>query len=56
MGFPYDQGTWEGVSGAIFMGFGTATPGLFTLIAIVVAVVLLAVGQKTEAAKYRDYK
>ena len=56
MGFPFEKGTWEGVSGAIFMGFGTATPGIFTLIAIVVSVVLLAVGQKTEAAKYRDHK
>ncbi|MEM6589223.1 MAG: hypothetical protein AAF641_12310 [Pseudomonadota bacterium] len=56
MGFPYDQGTWEGVSGAIFMGFGSAMPGIFTVIAIAVSVALLAIGQKTEAAKYRDHK
>jgi hypothetical protein len=56
MGFPYDQGTWDGVSGAIFMGFGTSMPGTFTVIAIVVCIVLLALGQKTEASKYRDHK
>ena len=56
MGFPYDTGSYEGVSGAIFMGFGTSMPGMFTVIAIVVAVVLLAAGQATEAAKYRDHK
>lgn len=56
MGFPYDQGTWEGVSGAIFMGFGTSAPGIYTAIAIIVAIALLAIGQKTEADKYRNHK
>lgn len=56
MGFPYDTGSYEGVSGAIFMGFGTAAPGMFTVIAIAIAVLLLALGQKTEADKYRDHK
>lgn len=56
MGFPYEPNSWDGVSGAIFMGFGSSMPGMFTVIAIVVAVVLLALGQKTEAGKYRDHK
>ncbi len=56
MGFPYDTGSYEGVSGAIFMGAGTSMPGMFTVLAIVVSVVLLAAGQATEASKYRDHK
>ncbi len=56
MGFPYDTGSWEGVSGAIYMGYGTALPGIFSAIAIVVCIVLLAMGQKTESSKYRDHK
>ncbi|MEO0773567.1 MAG: hypothetical protein AAFZ04_10335 [Pseudomonadota bacterium] len=56
MGFPYDTGSYEGVSGAIFMGFGSSMPGIFTVIAIVVAVGLLVAGQATEASKYRNHK
>ena len=56
MGFPYDTGSYEGVSGAIFMGFGSSMPGVFTVIAIVVAVGLLVAGQATEAGKYRNHK
>jgi len=29
MGFPFEDATWEGVSGPIFMGFGTAMPGIW---------------------------
>ena len=56
MGFPFDTPTWDGVSGAIFMGAGGSAPGVYTLIAIIVAILLLAFGQKTEAGKYRDHK
>ena len=56
MGFPYDTPTWDGVSGAIFMGAGGSAPGVYTLIAIVIAILLLVFGQKTEAGKYRDHK
>lgn len=56
MGFPFENGTWTDVSGPIFMGHGTSMPGLFTLIAIVVCVVALAVGQRAEAKKYSDHK
>jgi hypothetical protein len=56
MGFPFDTPTWDGVSGAIFMGAGGAMPGLFTLIAIVLCVVALALGQKTENSKYKNHE
>ncbi|MEL7257960.1 MAG: hypothetical protein AAFN80_08970 [Pseudomonadota bacterium] len=56
MGFPFDTASWDGVSGAIFPGLGSSMPGTFTVIAIAIAVVLLAFGQKTEAGKYRNHK
>ncbi|WP_341368092.1 hypothetical protein [Yoonia sp. BS5-3] len=56
MGFPFENATWDGVSGPIFMGYGTALPGLFTVLSIVICIVALAVGQKAEAAKYAKYK
>ena len=34
MGFPYEPASWDGVSGAIFMGFGGGAPGFYSLIAI----------------------
>ena len=56
MGFPYDPQSWDGVSGPIFMGYGTSMPGIFTVIAIIVCIATLAVGQSKEAAKYRDFE
>jgi len=56
MGFPYEGGTWDGVSGPIFMGYGTSMPGLFTVLAIIVCIAALVIGQGKEAAKYRNYK
>jgi hypothetical protein len=56
MGFPYDPQSWDGVSGAIFMGAGSSMPGMFTALAIIVAILMLVFGQKTEAGKYRDHK
>ncbi|SHL86987.1 hypothetical protein SAMN05443432_103210 [Roseovarius litoreus] len=56
MGYPFDTPTWDAASGAIFMGAGGALPGLFTLIAIVICVLALALGQAKEAAKYKNHK
>ncbi|MEM8582203.1 MAG: hypothetical protein AAGF50_13490 [Pseudomonadota bacterium] len=56
MGFPFEQGTWEGVSGAIFMGLGTAMPGLYSVIAIAVCIGALAIGQGMESSKYKNHK
>lgn len=57
MGFPFDNGgTWTDVSGPIFMGAGSAMPGFFALIGIVICVVALAVGQRKEATKYSNHK
>lgn len=56
MGFPYDEATWNAAEGAIFMGFGGFAPGLYSLIAIVLLLGALAVGQMAEAKKYKDHK
>ncbi|MCR9115134.1 MAG: hypothetical protein NXH84_17780 [Rhodobacteraceae bacterium] len=56
MGFPFDTPTWDGVSGPIFMGTGGAMPGLFTMIAIGLCVLALAMGQATENNKYKNHK
>lgn len=57
MGFPYDNGgTWTDVAGPIFMGTGGSAPGFYSLIAIVICIAALAIGQRAEAAKYADHK
>lgn len=56
MGFPYDPASWDGVSGPIFMGYGSSMPGIFTAIAIIICIAALVIGQGAEAAKYRDHK
>ena len=39
--FPYSEASWSAVDGAMFMGWGTALPGITTLIA---AAILFAFG------------
>ncbi|MEM6375214.1 MAG: hypothetical protein AAF686_03180 [Pseudomonadota bacterium] len=56
MGFPFEGDTWEGVSGAIFMGLGTAAPGVYSVIAIAICIGALAIGQSMESSKYKDHK
>ncbi|MDR9392850.1 hypothetical protein [Roseovarius sp. SYSU LYC5161] len=56
MGFPFDTQSWDAASGAIFMGAGGAMPGLYTIIAIGLCILALAMGQKTEMSKYDNHK
>ncbi|WP_415918977.1 hypothetical protein [Tateyamaria sp. SN6-1] len=55
MGFPYDEASWSVVDGAMFMGWGSAMPGLYTLIAAVICIAVLLFGQKTESAKTKQF-
>ncbi|MFT6024697.1 MAG: hypothetical protein ACI9PY_002828 [Ascidiaceihabitans sp.] len=55
MGFPYDTPDWAVVDGAMFMGWGTAMPGLYTAIAAVICVVVLVVGHGSEAKKAKRF-
>lgn len=55
MGFPYEEASWSVVDGAMFMGWGSAMPGLYTLIAAVICVGVLVVGQSSETAKAKRF-
>lgn len=53
--FPYDQASWDAVDGAMFMGWGGSLPGLTTLIAAIICIVVLAIGQRSETAKAKTF-
>ncbi|MDG1168467.1 MAG: hypothetical protein P8N14_04675 [Sulfitobacter sp.] len=55
MGFPYDEASWSVVDGAMFMGWGSAAPGLYTLIAAVICIAVLVYGQRSEAKKTKAF-
>jgi hypothetical protein len=55
MGFPYGEASWSVVDGAMFMGWGSAAPGLYTLIAAAICVGVLVVGQSSETAKAKKF-
>ena len=52
MGFPFDKATWDVVEGAMFMGWGGALPGLYTLIGAVACIIILWSGNKSEKSRY----
>lgn len=51
MGFPYDEASWSVVDGAMFMGWGSAMPGLYTLIAAIICAAVLFIGHRSEKNK-----
>lgn len=53
--FPYDEASWSVVDGAMFMGWGSALPGITTAIAAIICVVVLVIGQKSEVAKTKMF-
>jgi hypothetical protein len=55
MGFPYEEASWSVVDGAMFMGWGSAAPGLYTLLAAVICAAALIYGQVTEARKTKAF-
>ena len=56
MGYPFDQATWNVVEGAMFAGAGTIAPGLYTAIGVVICVVVLWMGNKSEKQRYAEHK
>ena len=50
--FPYDKADWSAVDGPMFMLANTAWPGIFTAVAAVICVLVLAVGNRSEQAQY----
>ncbi len=53
--FPYPEASWDVVDGAMFMGWGTSLPGMTTVIAMVICVAVLVIGQRSEAAKAKKF-
>lgn len=53
--FPYSEANWDVVDGAMFMGWGTALPGLTTFIAAVICVAVLVIGQRSETEKAKKF-
>ena len=56
MGFPYETATWDVVDGAMFMGWGSAMPGIYTFIAAAICGFVLWYGNRSEHARYDDHK
>ncbi len=53
MGFPFDEATWNVVDGAMFMGWGSAMPGIYTALSAVALVVILFIANKKEQSHYK---
>jgi len=55
MGFPYSEASWSVVDGAMFMGWGSGMPGVYTAIAAVVCIAVLFFGNRSEHDRYGDH-
>jgi len=53
--FPYDEASWSVVDGAMFMGWGSALPGISTAIAAIICVVVLVIGHRSEMEKAKAF-
>jgi len=56
MGFSFSEASWDGVTGAIYMGAGGSMPLVYTLVAAAVCVFALWSGNKKEHALYEPHK
>ena len=55
MGFPFDEATWDAVTGAMYMGAGGSAPFIFTLLSAVACVVALWLGNSAEHNHYKNH-
>jgi hypothetical protein len=53
--FPYSEASWSVVDGAMFIGWGGSLPGLTTAIAMIICIVVLVIGQRSETAKAKMF-
>jgi len=55
MGFPGSEEGWSSLAGgAIFPGLGSAMPGIWSVVAIVACVAVLAIGNAYEKKRYKN--
>lgn len=55
MGFPYEEATWDTVSGAMYMGAGGSMPAMITWLSVALCVIVLWVGNSKEHSLYSEY-
>jgi hypothetical protein len=53
--FPYEEANWAVVDGAMFIGWGGALPGITTLIAAIICILVLVIGQTSETEKAKKF-
>ncbi len=56
MGFPFDQATWDAVTGAMYIGAGGAAPAIYTLISAAMCIWALWAGNRKEHQLYVGYE
>jgi hypothetical protein len=56
MNFPYEGADWALVDGAMFMGWGTVMPGVYTFIAAAICVYVLWAGNRSEHKQFDKTK
>jgi hypothetical protein len=56
MGFPFENASWDSVSGVIFVGGTGGHTLVYSLIAIGICVAALLFGNGVEASKYKKHK
>ena len=56
MGFPFEKAEWVAGMEAIFPGADGSMPGTWAAIAIIICLGALAIGQRSESAKYKKHK
>lgn len=56
MGFPYENASWDGVSGVIFVGGAGGATMMYSMIAIGICIAALLLGNGIESNKYKNHK
>lgn len=56
MGFPFDEATWTGVDGAMYIGWGSSMPGIYTLIAALICAWVLIKGNASEHKRFEKFE
>lgn len=56
MGFPFEQATWDSVTGAMYMGAGGSMPAIITWISVILCLWALWAGNRKEHKLYNDYR
>jgi hypothetical protein len=56
MGFPFEEASWSAVDGAMFIGWGSSMPGIFTLLAAAICTWVLLQGNISEHKRFAAFE